>query len=172
MGCTDPARQLEKRALEYRDAIRNADYVKLATYTLPAVIELAGGKTKFTEMAGLAAFKMEAIGIFPKRIELEAPGSLLVIDRICVSIIPSHIPVRFNDKHGTLMSSVIAFSEDKGENWYFSEATDQVLTMLETDYPVLKSRLSLPAPRLSLSKGDGHEVLVKQDGTWQKLTDP
>lgn len=168
IGCAGPSKRLEKRLETYKEAYQLKDYMTLASMSMPSVVEMVGGTENFTKVMNMATHTMEQLGFVPELKEFHKPGPIVSANGIYVSVIPTSVPAIMHGKTGVAKGSIIAFSEDKGVNWFFVPGSHAGIKLLSKVAPDIVTKISIPTPTLIFGSGDDKEALIQRNGKWIK----
>ena len=155
---------LDEKVQLYKKCYVNKDFICMSSMIMPSVIEQLGGVEGFIEMMNGLPALLEASGMQmdASQMTFKARGDLVNHDGTMVSIIPTLQPVKINGMDGNIESSVMAFSDDNGESWFFLEGSDEGKMTIANASPALLQKIDIPTPTLKL----GDKTLVQKNGQW------
>jgi hypothetical protein len=136
------------------DAMIKKDFATMADYTLPAALELAGGKEKMVAALGAAITKMESTGFHIVSTKVDRPSELVDTSKTVYAILPESLKMDVPNGHGTKDSYLLGVSEDRGATWKFLDGAGGSAAIKKM-LPDLPMSLVLPAQsKLVVAKPD------------------
>jgi hypothetical protein len=138
----------------------------MSTMVLPSIVEQTGGVEGFIQIMKSVPAILAQQGLTMNAVDMEFGESSKIVtyEDFAVSVIPTKQPVVVQGKNGIIESSVIAFSGDKGNTWFFLEGSDEGKMAIANDSPALLQKIDIPVPKLRL----GDVVLAQRNGQWTK----
>lgn len=136
---------LKKQANEMAAAMMKQDYPKMAYYTVPQIVTMAGGKEKMTEKIKQGMIEMQAHGVIFKSVSVGDIKDIYKSKGDLFSFVPDIIQVSANGTVITKGNYLIAVSHDNGLRWYFIEATPFSKGQnVKTLFPTFPDGLAIP----------------------------
>jgi len=114
---------LKKQANEMCTAMMKQDYQKMAYYTVPQIVTMAGGKEKMTDKIQQTMLQMQSQGIIFKSVSVGNIKDIYKSKGDLYSIVPDIIQVSANGTVITKGNYLLAVSHNNGLRWYFIETT-------------------------------------------------
>ena len=181
--------KLESRLGAYKDAFRSKDYVKAASFVSPNKINKIGGAGNFAKIVQKFT-ESTIITLKPTLIEFSKPEGIVFYNNMYISVVKKIIPVTtkgideeikeayllfnpgfpaiiFEGMDGVFNLSIVAYSEDEGNTWFFTGGNKAGLQIANIDTGILE-KISIPAPTLIFGEGDDIITLVRQNRRWVK----
>ncbi len=168
MGCGTSTGQvgesLEAKLTQYKKCYTQKDSICLSTMVLPSVVEEVGGVQEFVQLMESvpALLAQQGFTMDAAKMEFGESGPIVSHEEYLVSVVPTRQPVVVQGQEGVIESSIVAFSGDNGETWFFLEGTDESKFAIANDSPQLLQKVDIPAPKLTL----GDRTLVQRNGQW------
>jgi hypothetical protein len=166
-GCSNQTEtSLNQKLKQYKKCYTEKDYICMSTMVLPSVIEETGGVEGFIQLMDSLPTILAQQGFTMDAAEMEfgKSGKIVAHEEFAVSVIPTKQPVVVQGTNGIVEGSVIAFSADKGDTWFFLEGSDEGKIAIANDAPALLQKIDIPVPKLKL----GDVVLIQKNGQWIK----
>ncbi len=166
LSCSQKKNKLKEKLDQYATSYQMEDYVKMSSFVLPSVMEQIGGTENFVNlMTSLpATFANAGMKVDLRKIEFGEIGEIYEKSNFLISVVTTTLPIEVNNMKGTIKSSVIGFSEDKGETWYFIEGNDEGRTAISNTNPEIIQLIKVPTPEMKI----GDKILVQKGGQWIK----
>ncbi|WP_448697916.1 hypothetical protein ACFGVR_13980 [Mucilaginibacter sp. AW1-3] len=114
---------LKKQADEMAAAMMKQDYQKMAYYTVPQVVTMAGGKEKMTEKIKQTMMEMQSHGVIFKSVSVGNINDIYKSKGDLFSIVPDIIQLSANGTIITKGNYLLAISHNNGLRWYFIDTT-------------------------------------------------
>ena len=178
---------LEARLDAYKDAFRSGDYTGAASLVSPNMINKVGGKENFARL--VRKFTDSTImTLKPSLVEFSKPGEIVSDDNMYISVIRQSIPITtkgidkelkeayllfhptfpatvFEGMDGVFKMSIIAYSEDEGNTWFFTGGNKMSLNV-ENIKPETLEKLTIPVHTLIFGEGSDKIILYRQNKQW------
>ncbi len=180
---------LEARLNVYKDAFRSGDYTKAASFISPNMINKVGSKENFARL--MQKFTDSTIiTLKPSLVEFSKPGEVVSDDNMYISVIRQIIPIttrgideELKDAYlmfhptfpatvfegvgmdGVFKISVIAYSEDEGNTWFFTGGNKMSLNVENIKLEILE-KIAIPVPTLIFGEGHDKIILYRQNKQW------
>ncbi len=181
--------KLESRLGAYKDAFRSKDYVKAASFVSPNKINKIGGARNFAKIVQKFT-ESTIISLKPTLIEFSKPEEIVFYNNMYISVVKKIIPVTtkgideevkeayllfnpgfpaiiFEGMDGVFNLSIVAYSEDEGNTWFFTGGNRAGLQIANIDTEILE-KIRIPVPTLIFGEGDDIITLVRQNRRWVK----
>jgi hypothetical protein len=181
--------KLESRLNAYKDAFRAGDYTRAASMVSPNMINKIGGAGNYATL--VRTFTDSTIIILkPSLMEFSKPGEIVSYDNMYISVIRQIVPITtkgidedLKDAYlmfhptfptavfegigmdGVFKLSVIAYSEDEGNTWFFTGGNKMSLDV-ENIGPEILEKITIPVPMLIFGEGNDKITLYRQDKQW------
>ena len=179
--------KLEARLDVYREAFRSGDYTGAASLVSPNMINKVGGKENFARL--VRKFTDSTImTLKPSLVEFSKPGEIVSDDNMYISVIRQSIPITtkgideelketyllfhptfpatvFEGMDGVFKMSIIAYSEDEGNTWFFAGGNKMSLSV-ENIKPEILEKLTIPVHTLIFGEGSDKIILYRQNKQW------
>ena len=150
--------------LKYKKCFIENDFICMSSMVLPSVVESLGGVEGFVDtMASVPAF-LEQVGMSmdASKMQFGDRGPIVTDDQYLVSVIPTTIPILINGQSAIIESSVIGFSGDNGETWFFIEGNGEGKMMIANESPRVLQKVDVPTPRLKMNG----QTMIERNGQW------
>ena len=178
---------LEARLDAYKDAFRSGDYTGAASLVSPNMINKVGGKENFARL--VRKFTDSTImTLKPSLVEFSKPGEIVSDDNMYISVIRQSIPITtkgideelketyllfhptfpatvFEGMDGVFKMSIIAYSEDEGNTWFFTGGNKMSLNV-ENIKPETLEKLTIPIHTLIFGESSDKIILYRQNKQW------
>jgi hypothetical protein len=179
--------KLEARVSAYKDAFQSNDYTRAASMISPNMINRIGGEENFARL--VQKFTASTImTLDPSLIEFSKPEEIVSYDNMYISVIRQIIPITtkgideelkdaylmfnptfpasvFEGMDGVFKMSVIAYSEDEGNIWFFTGGNKMSLSV-ENIGPEILEKINIPLPALIFGDGSDKIILYRQNKQW------
>ncbi len=179
--------KLESRLNAYKEAFRSNDYARAASLVSPNMISKVGGKENFARL--VQKFTDSTImTLDPSLIEFSKPEEIVSYDNMYISVIRKIIPVTtkgidedlkdaylmfnptfpttvFEGMDGVFKISIIAYSEDEGNTWFFAGGNKMSLSV-ENIGPEILEKINIPVPTIIFGEGSDKITLYRQNKQW------
>ena len=83
-------------------------------------------------------------------------------DNYIITVVPTTLPIILSGLSGITESSIIGFSEDNGDTWFFIEGTDEGRMTIANYSPEILQKIDVPTPMLKI----GEKTLIQKNGQW------
>ena len=181
--------KLEARLSAYKDAFRSNDYTGAASMVSPNMIKKIGGEENFARLVQKFT-DSTIITLKPSLIEFSRPEEIVSYDNMYISVIRQIIPITtkgideelkdaylmfnptfpasvFEGMDGVFKMSVIAYSEDEGNTWFFTGGNKMSLNV-ENIGPEILEKIDIPVPTLIFGEGSDKIILYRQNKQWAR----
>lgn len=181
--------KLEARLSAYKDAFRSKDYVQAASFVSPNKINKIGGAENFAKIVQKFT-ESTIITLEPTLIEFSKPEEIVFYNNMYISVVKKIIPITtkgideelkeayllfnpdfptiiFEGMDGVFNLSIVAYSEDEGNTWFFTGGNKAGLWIANIETEILE-KISIPVPTLIFGAGDDIITLVRQNRRWVK----
>jgi hypothetical protein len=179
--------KLESRLNAYKEALRSGDYIRAASLVSPNMINKVGGKENFARL--VRKFTDSTIIILkPSLVEFSKPEEIVFDGNMYISVIRQTIPITtkgideelkdayllfhpnfpaavFGGMDGVFKMSIIAYSEDEGNTWFFAGGTKMSLSV-ENIKPETLEKITIPVHTLIFGEGSDKIILYRQNKQW------
>ena len=179
--------KLEARLDVYREAFRSGDYTGAASLVSPNMINKVGGKENFARLVRKFT-DSTIITLKPSLVELSKPGEIVSDGNMYISVIRQSIPITtkgideelketyllfhptfpatvFEGMDGVFKMTIIAYSEDEGNTWFFAGGNKMSLSV-ENIKPEILEKLTIPVHTLIFGEGSDKIILYRQNKQW------
>jgi hypothetical protein len=179
--------KLEARLSAYKDVFRSGDYTGAASMVSPNMINKIGGEENFARLVQKFT-DSTIITLKPSLVEFSKPEEIVSYNNMYISVIRQIIPVTtkgideelkdaylmfnptfpasvFEGMDGVFKMSVIAYSEDKGNTWFFTGGNKMSLSV-ENIGPEILEKIDVPVPALIFGEGGDKIILYRQNKQW------
>lgn len=166
-GCSNNAeKNLNSKLDQYKKCFISNDYICQSAFVLPSLINEAGGVDGFVELmkSTMTNLNNQGMKLFPDKVEFGKRSKLVSHKDLFISVIPTKIPIEIKGDNGFIHGSIIAFSKDSGDTWFFIEGSDEGKTDIANSSPEIMQKINIPTPTLNL----GNVVLIQKNGSWVK----
>ena len=185
--------KLESRLDAYKEAFRSGDYTRAASMVSPNMISKVGGEENFARLVKKFT-NSTIITLKPSLVEFSKPGEIVSDGNMYISVIRQSIPIttkgideELKDTYllfhptfpktvfegegmdGVFKISVIAYSEDEGNTWFFTGGNKMSLSV-ENIKPEILEKLTIPVHTLVFGEGSDKIVLYRQNRQWVRST--
>lgn len=180
-------KKLESQIKSYKDAFRSGYYIRAASFFSPNMINKIGGTENFAKLVKKFT-SSTIITLKPSLIEFSNPEEIVRYNNMYISVIRQTIPITtkgidedskdayllfnptfptavFDGMDGVFNLSIVAFSEDEGNTWYFAGGNKMSLD-IENIKPEILETVSIPVPSLIFADANEKFVLYRQNKQW------
>jgi len=184
-------KKLEARLDAYKKAFRSGDYTGAASMVSPNMISKVGGKENFARLVRKFT-DSTIITLKPSLVKFSKPGEIVSDGNMYVSVIRQSIPITtkgidedlkeayllfhptfpatvFEGMDGVFKLSVIAYSEDEGNTWFFTGGNKMSLSV-ENIKPEILEKITIPVHTLIFGEGSDKIILYRQNRQWIRST--
>ena len=184
-------KKLEARLNAYKEAFRSGDYTGAASMVSPNMISKVGGKENFARLVRKFT-DSTIITLKPSLVEFSKPGEIVSDGNMYISVIRQSIPITtkgidkelkeayllfhptfpeavFEGIDGVFKLSVIAYSEDEGNTWFFTGGNKMSLSV-ENIKPEILEKITIPVHTLIFGEGSDKIILYRQNKQWVRST--
>ncbi len=179
--------KLEARLSAYKDTFRSKDYARAASFVSPNMINKIGGEENFARL--VRKFTDSTIIILkPSLVEFSKAEKIVPYSNMYISVIRQIIPITtkgideelkdayllfnptfpatvFEGMDGVFKMSIIAYSEDEGNTWFFTGGNKMSLSA-ENIGPEILEKINIPVPTLIFGEGSDKITLYRQNKQW------
>ena len=162
-----------------------------ASLVSPNMINKVGGKENFARL--VRKFTDSTIIILkPSLVEFSKPGEIVSDGNMYISVIRQSIPITtkgideelketyllfhptfpatvFEGMDGVFKMSIIAYSEDEGNTWFFTGGNKMSLSV-ENIKPEILEKITIPVHTLIFGEGSDKIILYRQNKQWVRST--
>lgn len=183
--------KLEARLDAYKDAFRSGDYFVAASMVSPNMISKVGGEKNFARLVRKFT-DSTIITLKPSLVEFSKPAEIISDGNMYISVIRQSIPITtkgideelkeaylmfhptfptmvFEGMDGVFKMSIIAYSEDEGNTWFFAGGNKMSLSV-ENIKPEILEKLTIPVHTLIFGGGSDKIILYRQNKQWVRST--
>ncbi len=183
--------KLESRLNAYKEAFRSGDYTRAASMVSPNMINKVGGKENFARLVRKFT-DSTIITLKPSLVEFSKPEEIVSDDNMNISVIRQTIPITtkgideelkdayllfhpnfpatvFEGMDGVFKMSIIAYSEDEGNTWFFAGGNKMSLSV-ENIKPEILEKITIPVHTLIFGEGSDKIILYRQNKQWVRST--
>jgi len=164
-----PKKVLSEKLKEYQDSYSNENYIKMSSYMVPSIIEASGGTEAFVTIMKQTFETLKQQGTDMSKMIFDQPSDIVEVDGLMVSVVETHMPITSSGLKGMLNSSIIAFSEDGGDVWYFMDGGNDGASTLAGSSPEILQKITIPNSTMELKNGEEIIKMVQKNGQWIKL---
>ena len=173
--------KLESRLNTYKEAFRSGDYYRAASLVSPNMINKVGGKENFARLVRKFT-DSTIITLKPSLVEFSKPEEIVSDDNMYISVIRQTIPITtkgideelkdayllfhpnfpatvFEGMDGVFKMSLIAYSEDEGNTWFFAGGNKMSLSV-ENIKPEILEKITIPVHTLIFGEGRDKNYIV------------
>jgi len=122
------------------------DYAAFLKYSHPATIKAMGGQQKMLQETKKSFQELEKDGVQFLSVKFGEPSKILTVGKELQCTIPEIVEMHITGGKYTTISTMIAISEDKGNNWYFLDTGGNDLDLMQRLHANLSNELVIPAP--------------------------
>jgi hypothetical protein len=164
ISCGNNSKNLETKLNEYKKTYENGDYVKMSSFVLPGLIEQFGGTENFVNTMNSLPELFLGMGmeVDMKKMKFGELGKILSKSNYLISVVPTTLPIKINNVEGVIKSSVICFSQDNGETWFFIEGNDEGRSSISNTNPEIIQMINVPLPEMNING----KTMVQKGGNW------
>ncbi len=184
---------LEARLDAYKEAFRSGDYTRAASMVSPNMISKVGGEENFARLVKKFT-DSTIITLQPSLIEFSKPGIIVSDGNMYISVIRQSIPIttkgideELKDAYllfhptfpstifesigmdGVFKMSIIAYSEDEGNTWFFTGGNKMSLSV-ENIKPEILEKITIPVHTLIFGEGNDKITLYRHNKQWVRST--
>lgn len=163
-SCDNSSKNLQTKLNEYSLSYTNGDYVKMSSFVLPSVIEKLGGTEEFVKTMNSLPETFQSVGmeVDMKNMKFGEVGKIFNKSDFMISVVPTTLPIKVNGVDGKIKSSILCFSEDKGDTWFFIEGNDDGRSAISNTNPEIIQMITVPVTELEING----KKLVQKGGQW------
>lgn len=132
---------LNKQLSEMKNSFLKGNYDSFANYTYPILVEMMGGKSNFVKVTKNSMDQIKTGGYNIKDIKFKKPSNFVTKkDELQCSLIQE---ILLETPKGKILAeyTLIAISEDKGNNWTFLDTSGKSKSEMLEYFPNLSSEL-------------------------------
>jgi len=137
---------LNEQLSEMKTAFENKDYSVIADYSYPKIVDMMGGKEKMIEVTTNSMEKMESQGFVIEELSFKDASGFMEHSGDLQSTITQVMVMQTPEGKIESTSTMVAISEDDGENWVFLNASgmskETVKSFYENMHPELEIKKS------------------------------
>jgi hypothetical protein len=130
-------------------AFLNEDYKAMADYTYPKILEMMGGKEAMIEATESTMSQMKSQGFTFLDIVFKEPSKLYEKNGDTQCVVTQVLVMETPQGKIQSESTLLAISEDEGENWVFIDSSGMPRASLESLYPNLHPDIEIKASKKS-----------------------
>lgn len=136
---------IRKQAEQMGNALLQKDYKTFVTFTYPPIVKQMGGADK---MAGSIHKQMEEMqrSATIQSITYGQPSAVISEGQELQCTVPQEMIIKTQQGKIKTVSTLLAFSRDKGAHWYFVDAGDRNIATIRTSLPNASKKLVIPKP--------------------------
>jgi hypothetical protein len=138
------ASKIKAAAMDMGNALVQKNSPKFIGYMHPVMVELAGGEKQLRLISDSALKVFEQFGGKVSRITFGNPSEIVKSKKTLQSVIPQTITLTSFIADVELSTSMIAISEDSGENWKFIDTNLFSVKQIKSAMPELSLALVIP----------------------------
>jgi hypothetical protein len=165
-GDTHPSKVLMAKLENYKNLFEAKDFITLSSLIYPVIIQENGGTEAFVnEMKKLMS--IEEKGTKLGKLSTDKIGRIENYKNFSFSVIPMNIyfnAIDDNKPNMQIKMPLIAFSENKGEDWSFFWGEDKNKIILSKNNPDILAKMILPQVKMEVSSGNKKIVLLEKNG--------
>ncbi|MGK5086013.1 hypothetical protein WDW86_00500 [Bdellovibrionota bacterium FG-2] len=163
----NPDQTLRQAVGRYVDAYAHEDYITMASFALPNILQSFGGAEGYSKMLQMvtAKYKQE-MGFAVNQLKAGKPSEIQKGKAAWAAVIPTEAPTSRNDAKGTIYSSLVGLTEDNGETWFFMDGGETAKKIIADDDPALLQKITIPELYLYMELGDLRKYSVMRNGKW------
>ncbi|OCX52840.1 hypothetical protein BEL04_00470 [Mucilaginibacter sp. PPCGB 2223] len=135
---------LKKQANEMAAAMMKQDYQKMAYYTVPRIVTMAGGKEKMAEKIKQGMMEMQARGVIFKSVSVGDIKDIYKSKGDLYSLVPDIIQLSANGTVITRGAYLLAVSHNNGLRWFFTDTAPFKNQNLKKMFPTYPDGLVIP----------------------------
>lgn len=167
IACSDSnEKKLIESLNEYKNCYASEDFLRMASFILPSVIEELGGTNDFVSLMESNLQSLKDQGYDFSNTKYGKPSPIIVSNKYLVSVVESEIPINTDSQTGKLFGSIIAFSEDNGNSWFFIDGNDDGLSRIVDKAPDVVQKISVPDSRLHYYVESDTLKMIQKNGRW------
>ena len=155
---------VDEKLSQYMKCWKEKDYICMSTMVFPKVIEEAGGVEGFVEMMNSLPSLLEELGMEMDASKMIFGNRKPIVkhDNYIITVVPTTLPIILSGLSGITEGSIIGFSEDNGDTWFFIEGTDEGRMTIANYSPEILQKIDVPTPMLKI----GEKTLIQKNGQW------
>lgn len=136
-----------KRQAEYMiNGMLDGNIDKLLDHTLPAVIDMGGGRSNMKEAISAMLQQTLDQGFTIDTVYVGDAGEVYPAGDDLHALIPQYLKLGFAQGYIESETSLIAISKDKGEKWYFIDIKQLDESTKSMVLPVINENMVIPEP--------------------------
>lgn len=137
---------IEAQANEMISGMKDGDINKLLDHTLPAVLDLGGGRVAMKEAITAMLTQTEEMGFTIDTVYVGKAGEIYEAGEELHAIIPQYLKLGFAEGYIESMTYLVAVSKDQGKWWYFIDVKQIDEDMKNMVLPVMNEDMVIPEP--------------------------
>lgn len=137
---------IEAQANEMISGMQDGVINKLLDHTLPAVLDLGGGRVAMKEAITAMLTQTEELGFSIDTVYVGKAGEIYEAGTELHAIIPQYLKLGFAEGYIESMTYLVAVSKDQGKWWYFIDVKQIDEDMKNMVLPVMNEDMVIPEP--------------------------
>lgn len=137
---------VRKQAEQMGQALLNKDYKTFVQYTYPTILKQMGGADKMARSIRKQMEDMQKSATILS-VSYGQPSAVIKEGNELQCTIPQEMVVKLQQGKVKSTSTLLAFSADKGEHWYFVDAGDRDIAAVRATLPNASKKLVIPKPQ-------------------------
>lgn len=122
----------------------NQEFKSYVQFCYPKVLEMIGGRERMIEILEMQASQMANENVRFTRISFGEPTSIIEMGSELQCTIPQTLEIQLQGGRLVTKSTIIAISENQGENWYFIDPTNKDIHTIRELFPNISEKLVIP----------------------------
>ena len=135
------------RAQKMAETFIAKDYEAFAKFSHPAVVKVMKGEKAMIRKLKADFGELESEGITFLELKFGTPSKMITVENELQCTIPQQIVMLMPGGKLTATTTMIALSQDQGNNWYFVDTAGNNITNMKALIPSLSLDLPVPMPQ-------------------------
>src|SRR5437588_8306016 len=114
---------IKEQAAKMGQAFVKADYKTFVHYSYPKLIEMMGGAAKMESILTKATEDMKTNSMAITRLSFDEPSKIVRSGGEWQCMLPEHTEIKLKEGRIVTISTLLAFSSDKGLHWTFLDTS-------------------------------------------------
>ena len=136
--------RIQQQANIMGEAFLKSDYITFAKYTYPALLNAMGGENKMASTLSQTINDMYLKGMSFSSIYIDDPSKIVKNHNELQCTLQQHTTIKLANGRVITTSTLIAVSEDGGNDWYFIDTSNKDGATIRKVMPNLSNAIIIP----------------------------
>ena len=136
--------RMQEQANTMGQAFLKGDYQTFAKYTYPALLRAMGGASRMAATLTQTINDMQAKGMSFNSVVVDSPTKIVKSSNELQCTLQQHTTVKLPNGRAVATSTLIAISEDNGQNWFFVDTSNKDASAMRKALPNLSTAIIIP----------------------------